>query len=94
MSTPDEIIASLTTAASAFEPVVSAPTDNDVERKLVISAPKDNDVERIYCTIVNILQRFCYHGSQESLSVIIESEAQYVAQFGHTFDCLETSDTD
>ena len=83
MSTPDEIISYLSAAtadANAFESLVGAPTDNNVER--------------IRSTIVGLLQSFRYHGSQDSLSGLINPYARYLARYSHAFDRLDTSDAD
>ena len=76
MLTPDEIIASFA-AASAFNPMIGTPTDNDVDK--------------IRRNIVNFLQSFRYHRIQDSLSGLIDMEARYFAPFSHAFDCLDTA---
>ena len=77
MLTPDDIIVSFA-APDTFEPVVGAPTDDNVYQVLQ--------------TVVFLLQSICYQRSQDSLSGLIESEAKYRDRFGHAFYHLETAD--
>ena len=78
MTSQDEISSAFTAATEAFEPVVGAPSDDDIER-----------VRR---TIINLLQSFHFHGSKDSLSGLIKLKARYKSRYGHTFDRLEAID--
>ena len=80
MLTPDDIIASFAAAAVAFDPVIGAPTDYDVKR--------------IHCNVVNFLQSFCFHGSQDILSGLINPEARYLVRFSNAFNRFDTADAD
>ena len=79
MLTPDNIIVSFV-APDTFEPVVGAPTNDNVYQVLR--------------TVVGLLQSICYQIIQDSLSGLIESEAKYRDWSGHAFDRLETADKD
>ena len=66
----DEIIASFASDAdaTALDPVVGSPPDNDIKR--------------IRRNVVDLLQIFHYHKSQDSLSGLIDMEASYLEWFG------------
>ncbi len=55
---------------------------------VTLGQPSDDDVKRLRESLTNLLQSIDIAGGTDSLSRLIDNDADYQATYGHPFDML------
>jgi hypothetical protein len=74
MSTPDDVKDLFGQLTSSYPAILSQPTDDNVKQ--------------LRETLTNLLQSIDIAGGTDSLSGLIDDDADYQAKYGHPFDML------